>query len=201
MTANQPTVRPTGKGDMKRRLLTAKAAELFERDGYHGTSVGDVAEACDIRKPTLYHYFTSKDEILYSIHDEFIDLVIGRQEARVPLGLSPSQELLEIMSDDLDLMRTHRSYVRVFFEHYRELEEEQRKAIKAKRDRYENSIRKTIQAGVDSGEFRDVDVRLATLALAGMCNWAYQWFDPNGSLSSREVAYAFWELLMRGMRK
>ena len=184
----------------KRRLLVARAAELFDEVGYHNASVEDVAEACGIRKPTLYHYFKSKDEILYSIHDEFIDLVIARQQARESLELSPAQELLEIMGDVLDLMATHRGYVRVFFEHYRELGEEQAAAIKAKRDTYEAAIRQVFARGVESGEFRGIKVELSTLALAGMCNWAYHWFDPDGPMTSREVAYVFWDILIRGVR-
>jgi AcrR family transcriptional regulator len=188
----------TKNGRVRRKQLVAQAAELFNDVGYHAASVEDVAEACGIRKPTLYHYFRSKDEILYWIHDEFIDLLIGRQQGRESLQLSPKQELLEVMADILDLMRTHRGYVRVFFEHYRELADEHKAAIKDKRDRYEQRVKATIEAGVQAGDFRQVDVRLATLALAGMCNWSYQWYDPEGALTSREVAQIFWGILMHG---
>ncbi len=190
----------TSGGQAKRRELVARAASLFNDVGYHNTSVEDVAEACGIRKPTLYHYFKSKDEILYWIHDEFIDLLIGRQRARDPLELPARQALLEIMGDVLDLMHSHPGYVRVFFEHYRELSDEDRAAIRAKRDLYEASIREIFQQGIDEGDFRDIDVRLATLTLAGMCNWAYQWYEPGGPLTSREVAYLFWDILIRGLR-
>jgi AcrR family transcriptional regulator len=191
----------TKNGQVKRRQLIARAAALFNDVGYHAASVEDLAEACGIRKPTLYHYFRSKDEILYWIHDEFIDLLINRQQARKSLNLSPQQALLEVMADILDLMRTHRGYVRVFFEHYRELPEEQKAAIKTKRDAYEVAVRKIIEDGIAAGEIRDVDPRMATLALAGMCNWAYQWYDPEGPLSSREVAQVFWRILIGGIAK
>jgi AcrR family transcriptional regulator len=189
----------TKNGQVKRRQLVARAASLFNDVGYHAASVEDLAAACGIRKPTLYHYFRSKDEILYWIHDEFIDLLINREQARSSLNLSPSQALLEVMADILDLMRTHRGYVRVFFEHYRELADEEKAAIKVKRDAYEAAVRSIIERGVANGEFRDVEPRMATLALAGMCNWAYQWYDPEGPLSSREVAQVFWRILIGGI--
>jgi hypothetical protein len=103
------------------------------------------------------------------------------------------------MADILDLMRTHRGYVRVFFEHYRELPDEQKAAIKGKRDAYEAAVRQIIEDGVAAGELRNVDPRMATLALAGMCNWAYQWYDPEGPLSSREVAQVFSRILIGGI--
>lgn len=191
----------TKNGRAKRRQLVARAAALFNEVGYHAASVEDLASACGIRKATLYHYFRSKDEILYWIHDEFIDLLINRQQARASLNLSSSQALLEVMADILDLMRTHRGYVRVFFEHHRELAEQESAAIKEKRDAYEKSVRSIIEAGIARGEFREVDPRMATLALAGMCNWAYQWYDPEGPLSSREVAHIFWRILIGGIEE
>jgi AcrR family transcriptional regulator len=191
----------TIEGLAKRRELVSRAAALFNDVGYHNTTVEDVAEASGIRKPTLYHYFKSKDEILYSIHDEFIDLLIARQQTRTSLDLPAKQALLEVMTDVLELMHTHPGYVRVFFEHYRELAEEPRIAIRLKRDAYEAKIQQIIERGIAAGEFRDVDVRLTTLALAGMCNWAYQWFEPGGPLTSREVAYLFWDILIRGLMR
>jgi AcrR family transcriptional regulator len=192
--------RITEQGAQKRRLLVATAAALFNEVGYHNASVEDVAAACGIRKPTVYHYFASKEEILYWIHDEFITLLINRQLDRESLNLAPSQALLEIMGEILDLIHTHNSYVRVFFEHYRELDDVHRAAIKEKRDSYEASIHAVIQAGIDDGEFRPVGVKTVTLAMAGMCNWTYQWYEPDGPMTSREIARQFWEILMRGIR-
>jgi AcrR family transcriptional regulator len=189
----------TKNAEVKRQELIARAAALFDEVGYHAASVGELAEACGMRKPTLYHYFRSKDEVLYQIHDAFIDLLINREVARRSVDLSPRHALLEVMADILDLMRTHRGYVRVFFEHYRELPDEQKAAIKEKRDAYEAAVRGIIVAGVASGEFRDVDPRMTTLALAGMCNWAYQWYDPEGPLSTREVAQFFCRVVIDGI--
>jgi hypothetical protein len=104
------------------------------------------------------------------------------------------------MGDFLDLMATHRGHVRVFFEHYRELADEQKAAIKRKRDGYEGSVRAIFEAGVASGEFRELDPKMCTLALAGMCNWAYHWYVPDQPLSGRQVAFTFWELLVRGLQ-
>ncbi len=188
------------KADLKRRELVEKAAELFDSVGYHTASVEDVANAAGIRKPTLYHYFKSKEEILAWIHEELIDGLLAREAERANVSLTASQRLLEIIADVLEVMHSQRAHVRVFFEHYRELNPERRATIKKKRDAYEQSIRSIIEQGVADGEFREINVDLTTLALAGMCNWAYQWYQPDGALGSREIAYVFWDILMRGIR-
>jgi len=193
----QPSTAPAASDD-RRRQLVARAAALFDERGYHQTSVEDLAEACGIRKPTLYHYFSGKDEILFWIHEEFIDLLIARQQAREQREMPAAEALREIIADVLGVIRSHRGYVRVFFEHHRELNGDARAAIRAKRDAYQASIERLFERGIAAGEFRPIDPRLATLVLAGMCNWAYHWYDPEGPLGTDEIAEAFWTILHEG---
>ena len=69
----------TKNADERRKEIIRKAATLFNITGYFNTSMDDIAEAVGLRKPTLYYYVSSKEEILYLIHEELIDhLKIGR---------------------------------------------------------------------------------------------------------------------------
>jgi AcrR family transcriptional regulator len=181
------------------REIVDGAAALFDQRGYHRVSMEDIAAAVGIRKPTLYHYVRSKDQILALIHHEFMGLVISRAEARQALDMPARQLLLEFMADILELMDTHRGHVRVFFEHYRELPPAEQEAVRGIRDRYEGMVQEVIKRGADRGEFRTTAPRLTTLALFGMCNWAYQWYQHEGPLRSREIAYSFWDVMMRGL--
>jgi len=183
----------------RRADIIAEAATLFDKVGYHKASMSDLAEEVGTSKANLYHYFSSKDEILYWIHEEFINLLIDHHEQRLRTRMSNPQLLLEVMSDILELMETHRGHVRVFFEHHRELPPEQREAMQRKRDRYLSDVHAVVVAGVERGEFTTNDTMLTTLAIFGMCNWAYQWFRREGPQRPRELAYYFWEFIMLGM--
>jgi AcrR family transcriptional regulator len=185
--------------DERRQEIVRTAADLFDRAGYSSTTMEDIAHAVGIAKPTLYHYFKSKDEILFWIHEEFIDLLINRHEQRLQALLDPNQLLLEVMADILELMETHRGHVRVFFEHHRELPILDRETIRAKRHRYESMIEDIFVNGMASGAFRTADPNLTSLAMFGMCNWAYQWYRPNGALRTRDIAYSFWSFLVHGV--
>jgi AcrR family transcriptional regulator len=94
---------------------------LFDAHGYRNTSLEDVALLVSIAKPTLYHYFQSKEEILRFIHEEFIQLLTEKYLQRVGSGVEPEELVLGAMKDILSLMVSHRGYVSVFFEHRREL--------------------------------------------------------------------------------
>ncbi|GAB3026832.1 TetR family transcriptional regulator [Nocardioides flavus (ex Wang et al. 2016)] len=197
-TAQRAARRRMSPSERRQQIVTS-AADLFDEGGYTSTTMDDIARGVGLAKPTLYHYFPSKDEILHAIHEEFIDLLINRHEQRTATGLGPEQLLLEVMADILELMETHRGHVRVFFEHHRELPSSEREAIKVKRDKYEQFVEELITEGIRKGIFRETDPHLATLATFGMCNWAYQWYRAGGTLRSREVAYQFWNYLVYGI--
>jgi TetR/AcrR family transcriptional regulator, cholesterol catabolism regulator len=186
--------------DNKRRKIVASASELFDRVGYHSVNVGALATAVGIRKPTLYHYFSGKDEILFWIHVDLIKILMDRAKAR-PTTLPAAVALRQIIGDILGLMTSHRGHVRVFFEHHRELSGENRITISRKRDSYQRHVESIIERGIANTEFREIDPKLAALALFGTCNWSYQWFQPDGRLTSDEVADVFFDLLLNGLRK
>jgi len=189
----------TAPANRRRREIVERAAELFEDRGYHGTSLDDVAAAVGLRKASLYHYFRGKDDILQLIHHDFLAWTMSREEQRRAYELPPGQHLLEIISDTLEVIARRRGHVRVFIEHYRELDDESREHIAAERARYARMVEEVIARGIERGAFRPMDTRLAVLALFGACNWAYQWYHPTDGDEPRQMAYALWDLLMRGV--
>ena len=182
----------------RRQDIATKAALLFDQQGYHQTTMEDIADLMGIKKPTLYHYFRSKDEILSLIHEVFVDLLLSKQEERNGLMISYEDLLRNSMRDIIRLMVTHRSHVRVFFEHYRELHEPFQSSIRLKRDEYFRLIASYIQTGIDDKKYKISNANLGALAMFGMCNWAYTWFNPNGPYSADNRADHFWSWLTTG---
>lgn len=192
------TTKPTRRSgaDERRRHIVGVAAELFDGRGYHATTVEDIAEAAGLKKATIYHYFAGKDRILAEIHESFIERLIAQHEARADLPIPPDLQLLEVITDMLEVTATRRGQVRAFFEHFRELPLEEQNHARTRRDHYEQIVRGLIIEAIAAGRMRDVDPRLATLALFGMCNWAYQWLDGSGRRTAREIAYVFWDIFL-----
>jgi AcrR family transcriptional regulator len=186
--------------DLRRREIVEQAAALFEANGYYGTNLEDVAAAVGLRKASLYHYFGGKDEILRSIHQDFLTWTMEREERRRAYGLPPAQHLLEIVSDTLEIIAQRPGHVRVFIEHYRDLDDETREHVVAERARYTSMVEEVIRNGVESGAFRPMDPRLGVLALFGACNWTYQWYRAASGESPRDTAMAVWDVLMRGVQ-
>jgi AcrR family transcriptional regulator len=199
IVTDRPASAAVTKADKKRGQIIAEAAALFDSRGYHATTMEDIAASVGIAKPTLYHYYHSKDEILYAIHEEFIDLLLAEHEQRATdLSLGPDELLPGIAGDILDLMETHRGHVRTFFEHHRELPDRERSTIRRKRDQYAAIVENLLQQGVDQGII-DTDPKLCALHFFGMCNWAYQWYRTGNGQTPRSIGETFWRMLRDGI--
>ncbi|WP_218007760.1 TetR/AcrR family transcriptional regulator [Nocardia vinacea] len=190
---------PSASALERRAEIVSKAAALFDEMGYHSTSMDDIARAVGLAKPTLYHYYRSKDAILVAIHEEIISLLHDRQLAREAEDSSPAEQLHGVMFDILDLMRTHPGHVRVYFEHRRELPDDAREEAQKARNEYFYSVRKIFEAGQLNGDFTG-SPNLSTIALFSLCNSAYQWYgSPDGPYSTREAADYFYGLILNGV--
>lgn len=162
--------------DEKRMEIVQHCAGLFDKVGYHKASMQMLADEVGLGKPTLYHYFRSKAEILYAIHELHMDALHNGLENLSRAAISPSDRLLTACTDILRQIADHPGYVRAFMDHYNDLEGDMRQKIRKRRNEYLDLISRAIQEGVDSGEFAPCDVTITTYAFLGMCNWAYKWY-------------------------
>ena len=186
--------------DRRAQILNVAAA-LFDTDGYHSTSLEQIAGEVGVAKASLYYYFKSKEDLLVALHQEMMVLLLDSLAARMEDGRLNREEVLRgIMHDILGLMESHPGRLKIFFEAYRELPESVRAEISRQRRDYRQSLAKLIEQGIAAGEFRERDPELTSLAVLGMCNWSYQWFRVDGARPAGEIADNFHELIMAGLR-
>lgn len=196
-TARQPAL--TASGVERRAGIVETAARLFNDLGYHNTSTAAIAEAVGTAKATVYHYFRAKHEILYEIHDEWIDNLIVSFENRDHGSLDAKKSLEAVIQDLVGLMHTKPGHVRVFFEFYRELPPALQALAQVKRDHYAELVEATIVRGMSEGALKLQDSRTVTFALFGMCNWTYQWYQPGGRLGPEQIAEHYYSIFMQGL--
>lgn len=191
----------TAAHDEKRHEIIAACASLFDRVGYHGTSMQMLADEVGLGKPTLYHYFASKGDILYEMHQLHIDAMIGGLEADARLDIQPAELLERACASTLREIAHHPGYVRAFMDHYAELEDKQRNEMRQRRREYFTRVTNIIRDGMSKGQFRQVDAQLATLAFVGMCNWAYKWYPRMADeVPPEKMARSLCQILLDGLK-
>lgn len=189
--------------DEKRLEIIEHCATLFDRVGYHGASMQMLADEVGLGKPTLYHYFRSKDDILYEMHQLHIDVLIGGLKADAEDStVEPAEALERACVYTLREIAVHPGYVRAFMDHYAELEDTQRTEMRARRKEYFERIISIFKSGMAKGQFRKVDPELATLAFVGMCNWAYKWYPRMAAKKPPEkMAKSLCDMFLGGIIK
>ena len=184
---------------MSRETILRAAATIFQEKGYHAASMQDIAEAVDLKKGSLYHHVSSKQEILLALLDEALGLIVERLEGAITPDLSPSQKLRQAMGAYLGFLAENSSLSAVLLLEYRSLEPEFKDLHIPRRDHVERIWQEIIEEGVFQGEFQTLDPGLASKALLGVLNWAITWYREDGPLSTEEIADQFTDLFLQGL--
>ena len=191
--------RRSAKWQVRRQAIVDTSAAVFARRGYHATGITELCAANDLGKGALYHYIGSKEELLAAIHDRVMDEVMLGADRVAASGGSPSEQLAMLGEELLDVIHRYPDHVWVFLHEFPALTDARAEQFRVRRRAYERRVEAVVQAGVEAGEFRDVEPRLTALAWLGMHNYTYLWLKAGGRLSARDVAEPFADIFMQGI--
>jgi AcrR family transcriptional regulator len=191
----------TMRKDMVRERLLDKAADLFIRRGYANTRLQDIAEELGLTRSALYHYFHSKDEILETLTKEAAAKSVTRLEAiRANPKLTAAERLHATVSGNVFNKLSDSIRFRMLDRIEHELPDAMREEFLHARRRVLELTIKIIEDGIDAGEFRRVDTKIAAFSIIGMTNWTAWWYSPKGERSPTEIADAMADLVVSGVR-
>jgi AcrR family transcriptional regulator len=182
----------------RRDDLTRAAARLFAERGFHGTSMGDLAEALGVQKGSLYSLTTSKQQLLFETMREGARSFHAGLDA-VPEDAPAVERIRLALRGHLRVVREQLDVATVFTREWRYLEDAYREEIVAERRRYEERFRALFREGVEAGALRpDLDIGTTALLVLSAANWAYTWLTPG--FDTDALADRFTAILVDGVR-
>jgi len=196
-----PSTRRSASQRRRAPQIIDAAARVFAERGFHGATTQDIADVLGIRQASLYYYFSSKEAAL-----ELVCLrgVEGFFEAAKMIAARPERarkRLISLIESHLSPLIDRADFVKVFLNERQHLPRESRRRIGRWSRGLERIFEDVIKEGVAKGEFRaDLDVRLATLAILGMCNAASSW-QRKENIDVNDIAEEFARLMTDGMGK
>ncbi len=163
--------------------ILSSAAVLFASRGYHAVGIRDLAESVGLSTSTLYHYYRTKQDILFEIIHRFL----GEFTARLvpPLrdkAVPPTERLERAVTEHIALTVTRREELLVGNPVLNALSDEQRSRIAALRREYRDAVRDVIAEGVAAGHFQVADPMLTAMAMLDMLDGVRSWYHPDGPL-------------------
>ena len=188
---------------IRKQKIIDVAAALFCKKGYQSTSLDDVAKVIGISKAGIYHYVSSKDDLLSIIYTQAFEEIFQETNEIWGMDLAPDEKLRRVIRNHIkNIIVKDISMFSVFFSEESQLPEKDFHKIREEKVRYTQIIEQIIEEGIEKGLFRDLDPQLQAYAILGMCNWIYKWYRPERNLHDPEtIADHFITLLESGYIK
>jgi AcrR family transcriptional regulator len=176
----RPSSRVERRRDRRKAEIVKTATEILSRVGYQGMSLEDVAERTDIAKATLYHYFSSKDELVAAALEVLTQDVLRRlNERREAEGDVSAVDLLAALIDEQVLILTEtQPEVATVFSWPKTWPESFDESLKDMRRRHDAVFRQEVERGVADGSFTCPNINVAMQCLHGILNQSSVWIRP-----------------------
>lgn len=202
-SAKGSPVRPLPEPDpapVPERLLT-QAVRLFAQRGFEGTSVQEIVEAAGVTKGAMYHYFASKDDLLFEIYHRLLSLQAARLSAIADGPGTAEERARAAAADVVETTLGSIDEAIVFFRSMHMLPRDKQAAVRADRRRYHERFRALVEEGQRAGSFRaDVPGDVAVHFFFGAVNQLGTWYRHGGGLSPQQVAEHYAELFLAGLQ-
>ncbi len=195
-----PFASMTRKSSDSRQGILRTAATLFDQKGYEATSMSDVAAALKFSKGTLYHYFRSKDEILFHILSHAMDITEERVIGTVQTIADPEERLCALIRLHIEVvLSAGDKEITVMLHENHPLPAALRKRINSRKKDYVHFVESVIaEVQKSRGTTGQVAPRAAAFALLGMINWIHQWYRPEGVLQKDQLIRQYTALVFSG---
>ena len=166
--------------DRREQILQA-AQKLFADKGFRETNLNDVAVQLGFRRQAVYHYFPSKEDILYELIDRAGQAIATSAQPTLDADMPPAEKLAEVVRNHVRQLLTNIDVFRIQFSELFKLSGERADGLRRDIADYVHSIAKVIKAGQKDGSFIDIPPTTQALLILGMCNGTTDWYTRVGS--------------------
>ncbi len=199
LRSRESTERTGNRTPVKERLLHV-ATRLFARHGFESTSVQDIVDAAGVTKGAMYHYYGSKDDLLFEVYHQVLSMQISHLD-EIAAGPGTAEQRLRAAA--ADVVRTSLDNLDdliVYFRSLHMLPDDKQAQVRAERRRYHDKFKALVEEGVAAGTFRaDISPDIVVHYFLSVVNQLGSWYRPDGPLSPDQVGDLFTELLIGGL--
>ncbi|PND54352.1 TetR family transcriptional regulator [Mycobacterium sp. ENV421] len=189
MARSAPYKASLRKADAQRQRVLSESTEIFSRRGFRATSMNEIAAAVGLSKPTLYHYFRSKEELLVRLYLNMLDESLEMGRKTVAEADSPLAAIRNLIGSRVVYTCRNQALLTVCFEEEHELPVELLTEVLQRRRAYEGLFLAALQDHL--AQHPGVLVGMSATVYMNMClgaaNWCYKWFRAEGAASPEEL--------------
>jgi AcrR family transcriptional regulator len=175
------------------------ARREFVASGYHAVSIRDLAREAGVSLSVLYHYYASKQELLYGVLNDAIDafhLILARGMANVDASEDPTRSLMVLVESTVQYRAMLPAESLLFIREFRSLEPQFAERLADRRDEVGRLFTEAIHNGVRAGVFRTPYPDDARRAIVAMLNGIANWYSTSGPLTVEQLVERYTRLAL-----
>ena len=183
--------------EFKKRILET-ASELIREKGYANVTLDQIAERLHISKVSIYHHWTSKNEIIFDLHRIAYKIVIESLEKIVGDGDSADSKFKRAIENHVSQVVVTGIGPMLPKQDWLVISRHKKEIVKL-RDTYEDMLCQIIHEGIKKGTFRRMNVKLLVYTIIGASNYTWVWYSPRGTLTTKEIAAHMSDFILSGI--
>jgi len=192
-------MKENGRGLSKKRIKIAKVgAHLFSKQGFAETSMEDISAAARLSKAGIYHYFSSKTDLLFFILDSFMDIVLDHLEEELDAIDDEVARVRRFIFRHVELYPKHMAEAKTLFFDAKNLPPRLFNTIVQKERTYNQIAVKVLSANFGPSVGKDRATTITYIILA-MCNSIYAWYNPKCAIKPGELSEIIFTMLTEGV--
>lgn len=185
----------------RRKEVIHMAQRLIRLQGYKAMSMRDLAKALGIEAPSLYNHIRSKEEILKITCFEMADRFISALDEVNDIYFNAEQKLRMATENHISIITSNLDMAHVFLYEWKHLSEPYLSDFIVLRNRYERGFTEIIKTGEQEGLFKEIDTKFAVLTILSSLNWIIEWYNPEGSMTPKQIAEKLSDFILSGLTK
>lgn len=184
--------------ELQRATILGAAAALFAERGFHNASMSEIARACAVSKPLLYHYYRDKEQMLFDIADSYMDKLLAIIDGVEARDLEPRARLEALIARFMEEYEHSHSQHVVLVQDVKFLQDDQRDQVVAKERQVVSAFADVIEEVEPGLRGKRMDKAVAMI-LFGMINWTFTWLRADGRLSYGDMAPVVTQIMLNGV--
>lgn len=187
--------------DQRREAIVVAAASLFASRGFAGASVAELAQRCKASKSLIYHYYQSKEDILFDVMSSHVQALDAAARHVAGAGGPPAQQLRAIAHAFMALYVGAADRHKVLLNDLDQLTKPRRTRVVALQRGLITQVGDLLSAIEPKLAQRRGRTRAAAMLFFGMINWTHTWFDADGPVSAETLADMATDLTLGGLAR
>jgi len=205
LAERSPSARPLARASTQKKLdrLLMKAAGLIAEKGFAAMSMRDLQASLGVSLAGLYHYFSSKDDLLFQLQHRTFSALFKQQQRIAAEPGTPEERLRRLLTGHLHFYAAHTAELKSCTFELESLRGKPYKIVEEIRREYYRlmtSVLAEVVGGPDAPREETREIRHLTLFVFGMLNWAYTWYDRSRHGTAEEISREMWEFVLNGLK-